>query len=711
MKKQPTFKTRARLINQLGEQLIKNEAIALLELIKNSYDADASTCLVTMSNPQCLERGEIVVEDDGVGMSYETLSSVWLEIGTSYKVDLEGEDGDPYRSPIHKRLPLGEKGIGRLGAHRLGRKIEVVSREEGKLESVLEVDWDNIETSQYIEDLPVKVFQREPEVFLSGKGTKITIKRFRVPWTRKTARECARAITSLNSPFDSDDSFRVIFEIPKNNWLDGVLTFEEIEQYKLFLFDITMSGNELKEFSYEFCPWDTMKQLKSRRVTLDDGEMKNLTRMVYGKGLDTTDINLGKYSIGSVRFRGMIFDRDTRILNLGVQGKMGLKKYLNANGGVRVFRDNMRIFDYGELGNDWLDLGGRRVNMPTKRISNNILLGAVYVDRASSPDLMEKANREGFVENAAYWELWRAIRFAIDRIESLRKTDKDLLRKFYGAKQSSEPVITSIGELKNVVIRKVKDESVRNEINRYLDRIEGEYDAITNSLLKSAGAGLNLIIVIHQIEKIIKDIQEMLKKKASTKVLGERVKTLSALVEGYSILVKNSDKKERNLKGIVEQCIFNMEFRLEAHEILLESAFRSKVKNLDAICSEDHVLNALMNLFDNSIWWLGYSRTKVPKVFLDISDKHPGYISIVVADNGPGFTKPTSEIVEPFVSDKPGGMGIGLHLTHEIMKSLGGELLFPGMEIFEIPEEYAKGAVVALAFKKKKGGRKNATSK
>src|SRR6266540_4504620 len=214
----------------------------------------------------------------------------------------------------------------------------------------------------------------------------------------------------------------------------------------------------------------------------------------------------------------------------------------------------MRVMDYGETGNDWLDLGGRRVNLPTKRISNNIILAAVYLDRGDSADLKEKANREGFVENEAYNMLFHAIRFAIDRIESLRKTDKDLLRKHYGTKAASEPVITTISELKNVVEQNVKDEKVVIVINNYLDRIENEYENITNSLIKSASAGLNLTIVIHQIEKIIKEVKAMLKQKANFDIVEERVKTLSNLVEGYRILVKNSEKKERNLKGIIEQC-------------------------------------------------------------------------------------------------------------------------------------------------------------
>lgn len=696
----PSFKTRARVLNQLGEQLIKSEGIALLELIKNSYDADASECKVTMNDPSSVQNGKIVIVDDGEGMSRQILSTAWLEIGTSFKDDLK-KDEETYRTNKFKRLRLGEKGIGRLGVHRLGRQIEIISKREGYKASRLFIDWDKIEQVTYLEDVPVVVEDADSKhKFKKGYGTKITIEKLRVPWTRKMARDCARSITSLNSPFEVKDNFRVGFEIKGQNWLDGLLTFKDIEQYKLFSFNLTIENDKISDFDYKFIPWETMPKLKSRHLTLEDKEISKLARMVYKDGREYKPIDLSQYNIGKVRFEGIIFDRDTRTLDLGVQDKLGLKKYLDTNGGIRVFRDNMRVMDYGEPGNDWLDLGGRRINLPTKRISNNIILGAVYLDRESSTDLQEKANREGFVENEAYDELIKAIRFAIDRIESHRKTDKDLLRKHYGPEVTKEPVIASISELKEVVEHNVKDQTVAQQINKYLDRIESEYDSITNSLMKSAGAGLNLIIVIHQIQKIIKEVKEMLKKKAPITVLEERVKTLSKLVEGYTILIRNSEKKLRNLKGIIEQCVFNIEFRLDAHQIKLSKCYEKKIANLEGICSEDHVLNALMNLFDNSIWWLGYSKVKSPEIFLDISDKVTGYTTIIVADNGPGFTKSTEELVKPFVSDKPGGMGIGLHLTDQIMQSLGGKLLFPDAEDFTLPERFEGGAIIALAFKK-----------
>lgn len=694
-----SFKTRARIINQLGEQLIKNESIALLELIKNAYDADASYCHVELFNPEIPKDGQISITDDGRGMDGHILRNAWLEIGTNYKEELS--QNSIYRSPKYNRIPLGEKGIGRLGVHRLGNKIEIVTRKENCKECVLNIDWNKLEQSKYIEDFSVSIMEREPTIFIGNSGTKITVKELKAKWTKKLTRDSFRAITSLNSPFESDDSFKVEFKTD-NKWLEGLYTYDEIKEHSLYSFDIEIAGNQLKKFDYEFNPWPTMKKLKKRTVTIKDKEISSLLRMVRKIGKDYIDIDLNQYKIGKVRFRGLIFDRDPRILNLGVQDKMGLRKYLNENGGVRVFRDNMRVMDYGEQGDDWLDMEGRRINAPAKSISKNLVLAAVYLDREASGDLKEKTNREGFVENEAYQELYYAIRYAIEKIESLRQPDKELLRFYYGPQNTNEPVISTMAELKQVIEEKVADGNTKRQIYSYLTRIDKEYEYITDTLIKSAGAGLNLTIVIHQIEKIIKEIQKMLLSNASYKIIEKRVLVLAEIIEGYSVLVKSSDIKSRDLVSLVNQSLFNIDFRLDAHGIKLENNINVNRTDLKGLCSESHVMNALLNIFDNSIFWLGYSKTKKPSIYVDITDQYDSHVSIVIADNGPGFNKSHEELIKPFISDKPGGMGIGLALTNEIMNALKGKLIFDVNEYFEIPEKYKKGAAVALAFKQER---------
>jgi signal transduction histidine kinase len=709
------FKVRARLLEQMGEQLIKSESIALMELIKNSYDADASVCEIEMSNIDDPEKGSIIITDDGTGMNYDILKDVWLEIGTSNKADKKKTEEVDKAGNIKKReierskkfyrAPLGEKGIGRFGAHRLGREIEIITRMENDDECRLFIDWDAIAKSKYIEEFPITLEKKKTETFKNNTtGTKITIRRLRNRWDKKTVRECARAITSLNSPFDDESAFHPEFTVHDSDWLEGILKYEDIERYKLYSFEAKLEGSLITEFKYQFTPFKLMKRVEPRYAGIRDLRKKLRNKLEKRENDELVSVDLSKAKIGPVIFKGIIFGFEPRVLELAeIDDKKGFKDYLSLNGGVRIFRDKLRIWDYGEPEDDWLEMEMRRINEPGLRISKRLLLGAVYLNSEKSTDLIEKANREGFMNNAAYQLLKDACRSALRSIEIYRMEDKEKLRIIYGPQAKSVPVISSLEEAKKIINKNITNKETVREINRCLDRIQVSYDEITGNLIKTAGAGLNLVVVVHQMQKIIKNISAGIKKGMSIEQISEMVDELATLVEGYSILVKKSDIRQRNLKGILEKTLFNLEFRFNYHKINLEPVFRDRIDHLDGICSESHVVNAVMNLVDNSIWWMNYAKMTEKSILIDISSEYKGYSTILVADTGPGITIDHELLGKPFVTAKPEGegMGIGLHLTTLIMESLGGKILYPDSGDFSIPKKYETGAIIALAFKEK----------
>lgn len=701
---EPHFKTRARLLYQLGEQLIKSESIALLELVKNSYDADASSCNVYIAKPDDKDKGSITIKDDGFGMNKNILETIWLEVGTDNKSTKKQEN---YRTPKYHRIPLGEKGIGRFGVHRLGRKIELVTKMDGCKECILTIDWDAIDKSKYIEEIPITLEEREAKEFKQKTGTKITITKLCNNWIRGTLRDVARSINTLNSPFESEGSFSVSFETD-NDWLDGLLKYDDIKNKNLYKFSLKIKGNQITDFSYDFTPYKDLKEVAPRHVSYE--EFAPLSRMLKVVDKHEKEIDISKYNIGEISMEGILFDLDSKILSLGLSsGKKDLQEYLAANGGIRVFRDNMRIWDYGEVDNDWLDLDAKRVNRPSFKLSNRLILAAVYLDSEQSKDLIEKANREGFVDNDAYKEFKDACSFAIEKIEFYRNQDKGKIRKAYNyAKISREiPVLDSIEEVKDLVKNKFEktDKATAQKLYIKLDRISEDYTRITDNLIKSAGAGLNLIAVLHQIEKIIKNLKSSIHSPQSVaQHIENDIDMLENLVEGYSVLSRNYKPTIKELNNLVEHALENDSFRFKAHKISIINNYSKRKKKYKGFCSENYLINAIMNLLDNSIWWLGYKKIKKPQIYVDITDDLEGYSTVIIADNGPGFAISKDELGNPFITTKPIGigMGIGLHLTKEIMKNLNGILLFPEPDDFDIPEEFKKGAIVALAFKQEK---------
>jgi signal transduction histidine kinase len=572
-----------------------------------------------------------------------------------------------------------------------------------KREILLTINWKDFEKDDFLENVKVTLVERDnPELFKDGKtGTRIIISKLKNTWTRGTIRELYRAVNSLSSPFDDLGSFKVYFTIDKLDWITGLLSFKDIKEYALYYGEANIEDNEIKRLHYEFRPWDTMTKLNPRSKTSESVRMVEQIRDQDSGKFKWVDLALSKYKIGKVGFKILMFDRDPKILSLGVTDKKGFRDYLNSNGGVRVFRSGIRVYDYGEPLNDWLNLDIMRVNQPGKTISNNLVIGAVYIDRKSSDDLIEKTNREGFVENEAFLKFASAIRFTLEKLLTERNLDKEKVRQFYSPTSRQEPVIGNLQILQEKIAEKIPEGKDRNELLTIIKNIEADYEFITDIYTRSSSAGLSLGIVIHEVEKIIDELVKAVEETPSSKHITNLVQMLHKTVSDYGAIIRRSPRSKEDLIEIVDQSLSNIQFRIKAHKIDVIRKYKER-DNIDTIvkCSSSLIISTIINIIDNSIWWLNYGEIKNKKIFIDITEEHPGYVSILIADNGPGFTIPTEEAIKPFISDKPNGMGLGLHLANVVMEVHKGGLIFPEPDDFDIPNEFKKGAILLLAFKK-----------
>ncbi len=701
MNEKINFQPKARLLLQLGDQLIRNESVALLELIKNSYDAYASKVTVTMKMVDKALEGEIIIEDDGIGMNAEIIKKVWMQPGSDFKYKIVTSIKTRTKG---KRVPIGEKGIGRFGVHKLGNYIQLISKTGNDKEISLKIDWKEFEKDITLDKIKIQLEERTtPEYFTKGKsGTFIKITNLRKPWTRNAVRDLYRASTSLNSPFTTLDSFNVVFKLDNQDWLKGLIRFDDIKEYALYKIEGIINKDAITKLIYEFTPWETMKQISERKETLKNIKMVKTVKDEVTKKKKQVDINIGKYKIGPILIKILIFDREPKILNYGVTDKEGFKTYLDLNGGVRVYRDGIRIYNYGETDNDWLKLDIKRVNRPGETISNNLIIAAVQLDRLKSIDLCEKTNREGFIEDNVYEAFQDAVNFFVEKVLTLRNIDKDKLRKLLGATSVSEPVIGRLKFLKDKINEVVPKGNPRDEILKTITGIETDYKTIVDIYTRSSSAGLSLSIVIHEVEKIIDELVKASDQIHTNKHLKDLIKTLDKTVNDYASVVKKSAKSKEDLILLLDRGISNVQFRIKAHKISLIAGYKKNVNlNTSITCVTNLFISSIMNMVDNSIWWMTYANRKDKKIYFDIlNDYEEGYISVLIADNGPGFSIATGDAIKPFISDKPEGMGLGLHLVEVMMIGLKGKLIFPQKGDIEMPEEFQKGAKIILAFKK-----------
>ncbi|SDY38821.1 ATP-binding protein [Acinetobacter kyonggiensis] len=723
------FKPRARLLAQLGDQLIKNEHIAVVELVKNSYDADATFCRIELDDFMDKEKGSITILDNGNGMDISVVKNAWLEPGSDSKLD---EDKKPKISPIYQRLPIGEKGIGRFGVHKLGDKITLITKKEGAKEVHVEIDWSDIEDVKYLKDFPIKVEEKEEPLFFTKEnlrkvlnldeefpsneiqlhGTFIFIKTLKTRWDRLMIRELARTVSSLQSPFKkSNQNFKVDLVLNQNkSWLEGIESWESIKERALFKFKVHIRGSEIVSFLYEFMPFPSMLgKVEPRKITLDNSEYINKHRNLFDDQVNKQKVlNLADFKIGDVLFQGYIFDLDSIVMKLsGVLDRKNFREYLKNHTGVKVFRDDLRVYDYGEQENDWLGLDKSRFQDPSKAISNNLIVAAVHLDRNKSHDLQEKTNREGFVENDAYIAMKKAILHALSLVTNLRHEDKIALRKALAEDTEQKTINGLVLEACEYVESHVKEEKTKNNIISYFRKFEEDFEKVKDTLLLAAGSGLSLSVVMHEVEKIVYEVQRILIKEPDEK---ERISTLvmhlSKMLDGYSEIVKRPKQQEQNIKSALDQALFNIEFRKRAHGVTTIDEYKSK-SDVRLKYSRPLIVTSIQNLLDNSIYWLDY-KSEIEgidfekKIFIDIQETNHQY-HIIIADNGSGLKDWDPNILmEPFVSYKPDhkGMGLGLHITQQAMLSNNGQLTFPSFYDFDIPEEFSKGALVALSFNK-----------
>ena len=702
---QDYFKITPRIIAHLGEDLIKNESIAVLELVKNSYDAYASKCDVYFEE----KKGKIVsiqISDNGCGMNVDIIKDVWLVIGTDNKKKILQQDGI-------KRYPLGEKGIGRLGVHKLGKRITLISKTNEDYEVELKIDWEKLETAKSIDSFPVEINQNIfPLYFSEGEtGTKIIIESLKTEWDRRQLREIYRNIMSLHSPFeDGSDQFEVTIRSNNEKLFAGLPTFEDIiSNGGLYFGSCVLSGDRIKQFKYEFKPWSTLSKISSGRIITE----QNLPeydlplvgyKEVEGKSkLQPYSIDLDELEIGEIKFDIIIFEKDSIIFNYVNAEKTTINDYLKENGGIRVYRDNVRVYDYGERDNDWLGIDLKRVHRVGGNISNNIILGSVRLDRKDSIGLKEKTNREGFIEDDAYIAFKDAIDHVLSIIVRYRNEDKERLTTLYKKNKTVEPVLSDLSEAVLLVREKVKNEADRNSILNCLTRIDEQYREVKSVLLKSANAGLNMSVVIHEIEKQVKALMGCAERGESERVLIIS-RNIEKLVRGYSAMIVKSSVTNNSLKGIIKTALDNYEFRFSDHGIKIISN-HNKV-DFTAKLAKAQSISILANLLDNSIFWLGYSKQLNPLISIFVTDQIKDYYSIIVSDNGPGFNIGTDVAVKPFISGKPDniGMGMGLHIADEMMNAMGGKLVFYEKEDLDLAPEIiqagATKAIIALCFKK-----------
>jgi hypothetical protein len=378
------FKPRARLLKLIGAELISDDVVAATELVKNAHDADASSVTIQFLGVTGAD-GQIIVRDDGDGMSLDALLRHWMEPAGTSKVGPKAR-----RTRLGRRV-LGEKGVGRFAADKLGAQLELISRRRGEKNEVRAVfEWDRFEDESLMLKDVESDWEVRPPSEIGTHGTVLRISRLRSAWSERMFRRLSARLGRLRSPFSSDAGF-----------------------------SINMESDEFPEYSGELRA-DFLDRAPYRIEAEFDGDETIWTAINGGRKMAHRWTESRPLTCGGLKIKLYAFDLETEsIARIGP--RMDVRAWLKEWSGVSVYRDGFRVWPYGEPHDDWLRLDQRRVNNPVVRLSNNQVVGFVELSADDNPALVDQTNREGLIHNGNFEDLRRLLHQALQTLEAERQ--------------------------------------------------------------------------------------------------------------------------------------------------------------------------------------------------------------------------------------------------------------------------------------------------
>jgi hypothetical protein len=698
------FKAKSHILSLLGDELIGSDNLAIFELVKNAYDADAEEVKIIL-NDLNTSKQSILVEDDGNGMTLETLQNVWLEIGTDFKRGLKRSP-----SPKFKRISLGEKGVGRLAVHKLGKKITLETQAIGSLKSYrISLNWsDLISESEYIQDTFLQIETIEKSLFPKKHGTRIMISELKKEnWTKKDLRDLARKTNSIKSPFRSIDHFDVKISANDNiqSWFEDIKDPKLILDESLYYFNFIIDANGKIDWTYEFRPPKNFG-IATNHISSEKEEDKFLKIFDIDELFEKNQKLLKKEDlegIGVIYGQFYVYNLLSPILNSLGQTN-AVKAFVKENSGVRIFRDGIRVYNYGEPGDDWLGLDLARVQKLGEKFSKNTVIGAIEIDMESSHgSLIEKTNREGFDDNKEFKKFRAICNEVFDLFQRTAISDREKIKEYL---EEIKPVKRiGLSETLNELKEKLKEKKLDTELSPFLKRVEKDYNDMRDVMLNSGMSGINLGLVFHEVDREVRFINTDLDNNKNIDSIKERVKNLIQLLENFSPILRQNKNIIIKASELIEKAKSINNPRFSFHQVIFSSPLISKEnEDFNIKGPANLLLSSVSNIIDNAIYWVGVKKETEdgnykPAIYIGSDLKSFSGPAIIIADNGLGFNLEPDELILPFRTTRPGGMGLGLYFVNMVLEMLGGKLLFPDKEDLEIPKPY-NGAVIALVFPK-----------
>lgn len=560
--KTPHFDITPHIVKQLGEQLVSDEITALLELIKNSYDADASYVSIEINATGKYQKeklfypnhkGYIIVEDDGFGMSEQTIMKSWLIISYSQKRSFK-EAGKKTKKG---RTPLGDKGLGRLSTQRLADICEIFTNEEGKHGTHIGFNWKDFEKEEALSEVKVEI---ETFKTTKKKGTTLVLANLNNAevWEGSNLEKFKGQVSQIISPYKENRPFEVYLKI-NGITVDLDKSNEELRDLAISHFDFDFDGKKIiiegksklskfvgnKKDEYEiFLESDKGKKffdfLKKKHPDIKNAEgnffIEFKKQFDFNKDIGGIEVYDGERANPGA-FSGVIeeYSYDNWLSNdenlKRVFDKFAnYREFAQSQAGIKLFRNGFAVKPFGIDGDDWLKLRDAQTGEKFYALRPVNVIGYFSIDEGENKMLKDKTDREGLISNP-YSRNFFAIAFFIrDEINRYQRSIREAYEKFLKEYKIENNGIKTVTQAFN----QLKETQARTE------EVKSEFNESTN-VVKNA---------ISETAKIVKSVKGNpmfstdLEKQAAKKVeaLLEELQRIQGILDKLKKVIDKTEK-------------------------------------------------------------------------------------------------------------------------------------------------------------------------
>lgn len=714
-----TFSITARTALLLGRESISSPVVAVLELVKNAYDADAKSVTLRFRKASTPE-GTIEISDDGHGMTWNDIKTKWMVIGTDNK----------RREPVSPggRIRVGEKGIGRFALDRLASTVilettpEVSEQQEAEPTYRITINWDGfVNTDKALHEIPqaAEVLDRQKRT-----GTRLLLRGLRDRWAHRDYQRLYRDLAVLVPPFESSPTgFSIRFDCDEAKEFSGRIRSPMAEAA---LFKMRAKLDEDNRVSIVITTKDGSA----------DGRFRVFKRYhrTWPDLFDLPEDKQEQPQCGPLEFEFYFYLRESQALQ-GTGITLGrLREFLDIYGGVRIYRDGFRVKPYGDPGGagDWLGLSARRARHPggvvsaksgSWVVSENQVAASVFVSRRTNPELRDQTNREGLFDNQAFRDMRSFVLKCIeyfetdrqqhersklppeettvdDAIEEAKRETLETVQKVEGAIDSQSAV-----PLTREVLADVLDEFKERQIER-LEIVRSSYEAeqqetmSKHQLLQNlATIGIATSAMGHEIletSRQIMNVVRRLKSRISALMLmsDERISEYSDRLFRYgqilysisNFALGHVDRDKRRRQKVNADLLIQELYDETLREMCATNMAEINLRlggTPDIYAFPYEIESIVINFVTNALAAFRRGRILTADRYIEIEtgyDESRRQIQIISRDSGPGIPQgDTARIFEVYSTKvdeegKPVGTGLGLTIIKEIVEAHGGNI-------------------------------------